>query len=145
MALEAEAEALIGWKAQQEAEALAAALRAAADRLDGARARAQVRVEGVRGALDIDLTEMLEPCREARQALEKHGDALLALAALGGAPMGHLAEQIGVAETSVPNRLARTPLLRSFAVEGSAVPRVGLRGLKVARAQATELLQHERE
>lgn len=145
MGLDAAAEARLGWAAQQEAEALAAELRAAADRLEKARGRGHVRAEGVRGVIDVDLAEMLEPCRDAQEALEKRGGTLLALAALGGAPMERLAWLTGKAETSIPNWLARTELLRPFAGKGSAVPRVGLAGLKAARTELGSILQQRQD
>lgn len=75
---------------------------------------------------EVGFDSVLEGIGSVQAALDEVGDDLIALAALAGYPMRHLGELVGLSETAIPVRLARTPRLAPFArVTGNGKPRVG--------------------
>ena len=75
-----------------------------------------------RREIEIDLA--LAQIGAARALVEDAGDELTAIAAIAGYPMARLGELVGLSETAVPIRLARTKRLSPYA-KGSGTPRVG--------------------
>lgn len=76
------------------------------------------------GRRDIDIDYALGKISEARAIIDRVGDDLTAIAAIAGYPMAHLGSLVGLSETAVPVRLARTDRLRPYA-RGASTPRVG--------------------
>src|SRR5690625_4524800 len=81
---------------------------------------------------DIIMDASLCAVKELRDALDRYGDDLLAVAALGRNTMARIAELAGLSESAIPIRLARTGRLEQYATTGKGQPRVTSRGLGAA-------------
>ena len=116
----------------QEATQRIQALRDALDTASEALNRSSWTVGGHDGR-DVDLDDVLTAIGAIQAALEEHGDDLMGLAALGGYPMATIGEMVGLSETAVPIRIARTKRLAPYAEKtGRGALRVSKRGLGAA-------------
>ena len=120
---------LLAAEAASTTKALVAALRSIADRLEATPAHRPTTYVSP----DLVMDEQLQAVRDLREALEEHGDDLIALAALARYPMALIGRKAGMSETAVPIRLARTKRLEQYAdTKGAGQPRVSSRGLGAA-------------